>query len=51
MLTTDILVALCATLLLLLFMFTGRTHRLVRWEGALFLGLYGLYLAYLIQRG
>ncbi|QYF91902.1 calcium/sodium antiporter [Massilia sp. PAMC28688] len=50
-LTIDILVSVGATALLLLFMFTGGRHRLVRWEGALFLALYAGYLGYLINRG
>ncbi|PWF45457.1 sodium:proton exchanger [Massilia glaciei] len=50
-LSIDILVSIGASLLLLLFMFTGKQHRLVRWEGALFLGLYVVYLIYLIDRG
>ncbi len=51
MLNVDILVSVGASLLLFVFMFTGRQHRLVRWEGALFLGLYVAYLVYLIDRG
>lgn len=50
-LTIDILVSVGASLLLLLFMFVGRRHCLVRWEGAVFLGLYAVYLIYLIDRG
>jgi cation:H+ antiporter len=47
----DVLVGVGATMLLFAFMFTSGKHRLVRWEGALFLGLYSSYIIYLIQRG
>ena len=50
-LTIDIGVSVAASLLLFLCMFIGRQHRLVRWQGALFLVLYALYLIYLIDRG
>ena len=47
----DILVSIIATGLLFLFMFVGRKHKLMRWEGIVFLLLYAAYLAYLIMRG
>lgn len=47
----DIGVSIMATLLLFIFMFTGGRHRLVRWEGALFLALYVAYIGILISRG
>lgn len=47
----DALVVVAATLLLFLFMFVGRRHRLDRWQGALFVVLYGVYIGYLIMRG
>lgn len=47
----DVLVAGAATALLFLSMFLGRRRRLDRWQGAVFLGLYLIYLAYLIARG
>ena len=50
-LTIDIFVAIGATLLLLLFMFIGGRHKLVRWQGVVFLVLYAVYLVYLIARG
>jgi len=45
----DIGMTVLASLLLFLFMFTGRKRTLDRWEGALFLLIYGVYLVYLIQ--
>lgn len=50
-LTVDILISIGATLLLLLFMLIGGRHRLVRWEGIVFVMLYIVYLVYLIMRG
>ncbi len=48
----DVVVAIIASLLLFIFMFTGRVkRRLVRWEGVVFVGLYVAYLAYLVVRG
>lgn len=44
----DILVTILASFLLLLFMYSGKKHRLDRWEGSVFLGLYAIYLGYLI---
>ena len=44
----DIGVTLLASLLLFLFMFTGKRHSLDRWEGVLFLFLYTGYLIFLI---
>jgi len=46
----DIGMALLGTLFLFVFMFTGKKHRLDRWEGILMLVIYALYLAYLISR-
>lgn len=47
----DISVAVVATALLFVFMFTGKKRRLVRWEGILFVGMYVTYLVYLVYRG
>lgn len=44
----DIGVAALASLLLFLFMFTGKKRSLDRWEGIVFLFLYGGYIAFLI---
>ncbi len=44
----DIGTTLAATLLLFLFMFTGRRHELDRWEGLLFVGLYIAYTGILV---
>ncbi len=43
-------VVLLATLLLFLFMFTGRRFAVDRWEGLLFVGLYVGYIVILIMR-
>ncbi len=47
----DLLVNILASALLFVFIFTGKGHRLERWEGGLFLGLYMGYLAYLLLAG
>ena len=44
----DIGMALLGSLFLFAFMFTGRRHRLDRWEGILMLAIYAGYLAFLI---
>jgi cation:H+ antiporter len=44
----DIGTTLAATLLLFLFMFTGRRHVLDRWEGLLFVSLYIAYTGILV---
>lgn len=48
---TDILFSIAITMLLFAFMFVGGRHRLTRWEGGVFVGLYVSYLAYLVIRG
>ncbi|MCO6479973.1 MAG: calcium/sodium antiporter [Phaeodactylibacter sp.] len=45
----DLAVHILASALLFLFIFTGRGHRLERWEGGLFLGLYVVYIGYLVM--
>ena len=47
----DVLVSTGATFLLFVSMFVGRRHTLDRWQGALFILLYALYVGYLIKRG
>ncbi|MCJ7581432.1 MAG: calcium/sodium antiporter [Candidatus Aminicenantes bacterium] len=47
----DVAVLIFSSLLLLFTMFTGKRHRLDRWEGGLFIVLYVGYLAYLIIQG
>ena len=44
----DIGVAIMATFLLFIFMFTGKKHKLDRWQSGLFLALYAGYILYLI---
>ncbi|MCB9292281.1 MAG: calcium/sodium antiporter [Lewinellaceae bacterium] len=44
----DLGMHILASALLFLFIFTGKGHRLERWEGGLFLALYAGYLAYLV---
>lgn len=44
----DLAVHILAAALLFLFIFTGKGHRLERWEGGLFLGMYLVYLGYLV---
>ncbi|MBT8371879.1 MAG: sodium:calcium antiporter, partial [Deltaproteobacteria bacterium] len=47
----DIGMAIISSLLLFLFMFTGQKRTLDRWEGIVFLILYGSYVFYLILIG
>lgn len=47
----DITVNIAASLLLFVFIFTGRGRQLARWEGALLLVLYLAYLALLVSQG
>jgi len=44
----DIAVAIFSSLLLFLFMFTGKKRSLDRWEGYIFLACYGVFVAYLV---
>lgn len=48
---TDVIVTVIATILLFAFMFIGKKHVLERWQGAAFVLLYIIYVAYLIIRG
>jgi cation:H+ antiporter len=43
----DLLINITASLLLFIFLFTGRGRQLERWEGLLFLAIYLAYLSYL----
>jgi cation:H+ antiporter len=47
----DIAVVIIASLLLFITMFTGKRQSLDRWEGIVFLVLYGVYIGYLIVQG
>jgi cation:H+ antiporter len=47
----DFLVMITATLLLFFFMFSGKRHKIDRWEGIVFLLLYTVYLIFIIGRG
>ena len=47
----DVLVGIATTILLFVFMFIGRKHKVDRWQGILFVLLYVTYTIYLIQRG
>jgi cation:H+ antiporter len=47
----DIGVVILASLLLFLFMFTGKKRSLDRWEGAIFLVLYAVYVIFLFVTG
>lgn len=47
----DAAVGVGAALLLFFFMFTGKKHRIDRWEAALFLLTYAGYMAFAIYRG
>lgn len=47
----DIIVSLIATLILFAAMFVGKKHRLQKWQGAVLLGFYIIYITYLVIRG
>ena len=47
----DVGVVILASLLLLACLFTGKKHSLDRWEGAIFVLLYTVYITYVIIRG
>ncbi|MDY6855055.1 MAG: calcium/sodium antiporter [Thermodesulfobacteriota bacterium] len=47
----DIGVVVLASVLLFAYMFTGNKHSLDRWEGILFIFLYGTYITFLIFQG
>jgi cation:H+ antiporter len=51
MLNFDIYFLAVITVLLFLFMFVGRRNILQRWQGATMVGVYIIYLIYLINRG
>ncbi len=48
---TDVLCAIGATILLFIFMFVGKRHKLDRWQGATFIALFIAYITYLFYRG
>lgn len=50
-LNIDIGITILASFLLLLCMFTGKKHKLDRWEGVVFIVLYIGYIAFLVMRG
>jgi cation:H+ antiporter len=50
-LNLDMWILIGVTSLFFAFTFTGRAHRIDRWEGGLFLLLYGAYLTFLVIRG
>lgn len=50
-LNSDILVSMLAITVLFLFMFVGKRNILQRWQGGVMVGLYVLYIGYLILRG
>lgn len=47
----DLAVTLAVTLFLFVALFVGKRHTLERWQGWLFVGVYVLYVTYLIWRG
>lgn len=49
--TIDIGMAIAASMLLFIFMFTGGRRKLDRWEGVMFIVLYIGYISFLIKRG
>ncbi|MFH1401990.1 MAG: calcium/sodium antiporter [Parcubacteria group bacterium] len=50
-LNSDFLVAIFATFLLFIFMFIGKRRILKRWQGAVFVFIYVIYIAHLVIRG
>lgn len=50
--TFDIIYLLLGTFLLFTFMFIGKKkHQLDKWQGAVFVGMYAVYLAFILWRG
>lgn len=47
----DIIVLICASLILFFSMFTGKRRVIDRWEGVLFIIFYLLYMVFIIKRG
>jgi cation:H+ antiporter len=47
----DILFSILATSMLFVFMFIGHKHKLIRWEGIMFIAMYVGYVTYLVVRG
>ncbi len=47
----DLIILIIATILLFIFMFSGKKHKLDRWEGIIFVLLYVVYIAVIIARG
>jgi cation:H+ antiporter len=47
----DLVFLMVITALLFLFMFTGKKHKLERWEGAIFILLYIAYFSFIVFRG
>jgi cation:H+ antiporter len=50
-LNPDFIFLIVVTFFLLLTMFTGKKHKLDRWEAAIFLILYGGYMYFILMRG
>jgi cation:H+ antiporter len=50
-LINDLLILTAATLLLVLFMFTGKKNKVDRWESAILAVMYVVYIGYVINRG
>ncbi len=50
-LNADILILVGATLLLFIIIFIGKRHTISRREGAVFVLMYALYMAYILKRG
>jgi len=50
-LNIDLIILIVITLVLLLFIFIGKKNVLQRWQGGTMVGLYAVYIIYLITRG
>lgn len=51
MLNTDMIILVAITILLLFLIYTGRRNVLAKWEGGILVGLYVLYLVFVVVRG
>lgn len=51
MTNVDVLFSVFVTILLFASMFWGTRHRLDRWQGVMFVGMYAGYIGYLVSRG
>jgi cation:H+ antiporter len=47
---TDLLINICVSIAMFVFLFTGKGRRIDRWEGGVLVTVYVAYVAYLISQ-